>query len=229
MRTLLDSLAIRAGNGDESAFEALVAAMGDRPRLVCVPYYLPGADREDLEQRAVWGLWKACQDWEPEKSSFASFATLCMQREVITAVKTATRNKHAPLNLARWLDEPMGGDDEMTLRDLLPDHGADPLERLEAKERLHALFAAMKTMSDVERNALWLIEACDVSYDVAAAKLGVSEKTIDNALQRARRKLALLVPDGPTLCDICETEILVGTRCRACQESVDIGMRFLAA
>lgn len=224
------TLALRAASGDEGAFESLAARFEGKIRWITLRYYQPGAERADIRQRALLGLWKACRDWSPERGgAFPSFAVMCMEREVITSVKGATRGKHSPLNSAMPIDLSVPDAPDATIGDLIAEPGADPADRYEAKERLWMLLACMATMTPLERRSIWLTEACDASYERAAAELGATVKVIDNAVQRARRKLHMAMRDVTARCDICGDEIVSGTRCGSCSEEIAWARRFIAA
>ncbi|MET0601829.1 MAG: sigma-70 family RNA polymerase sigma factor [Baekduia sp.] len=183
--------------GDDAAF----AALANRYRPLCwglvADYYAPGLQRDDFLQAARVGLWKAVHDWRPEaESSFGNFARLCITREVITALKAATRNKHAPLNQALSLSLPQGDDDDdATLGDILPAAGLTADEMLELASAVDDIYAGVADLSRLERWAVEQIAIDGVSYDEAATAFGeefgqqVNAKAIDNALQRARRRL----------------------------------------
>lgn len=183
--------------GDDAAF----AAVATRYRYLCwtsvANYYAPGLQRDDLLQAASVGLWKAVHDWRPEaESNFNSFARLCISREVITAVKAATRNKHMPLNQAVSLSQPQGdGDDDATLGDIVPAAGLTADEMIELAGAVDDIYAGIADLSPLERWAVEQIAIDGVSYDEAAEAFGaefgeeINAKAIDNALQRARRRL----------------------------------------
>lgn len=152
-------------------------------------YYAPGLGREDLLQEASIGLWKACRDYRPEAGvPFKAFAVICVRRQIITAVKTATRAKHGPLNFAMDLDSPAnaGRDSgDALLREVIAGPGSAADEVAERRQAVRDLQAAMARLSPLERDAV-LHVANGGSYSAAGDKV----KSLDNALQRARRKLA---------------------------------------
>ncbi len=162
-------------------------------------YFLAGADREDLVQEGMLGLYKAVRDYDglrEEKSAFRSFAELCIRRQVITAIKAATRKKHAPLNTYVSLNKPAGTDEtSRALSDVLSAaHISDPEEALISRESYEALRAELAgTLSELERKTLMLY-LDGLSYVEIGAALGRPAKTIDNALQRIKKKLLKLLP-----------------------------------
>jgi len=163
-------------------------------RLKASSYFLAGGDSEDLIQEGLVGLYKAVRDFRPDKeTSFRSFAELCVTRQIITAIKTATRFKHAPLNTyVSFSHTPAGqeGDGDVTLGDALPGPSVnDPSVRVISTEELQALVGCLSTtLSSLEADALRLyLEGS--SYEQMADELGCDTKTIDNALQRVKRKI----------------------------------------
>jgi RNA polymerase sporulation-specific sigma factor len=186
-------LVMRARNGDGNALDALIRRYHGFVRLKASSYFLAGGDSEDLIQEGLIGLYKAVRDFSPEKSSFRSFAELCVTRQIITAIKTATRFKHAPLNTyVSFSHTPAGqeSDSEVTLGDALPgSHVHDPAVCVISTEELQSLVGCLgTTLSTLESNALRLyLEGS--SYEDMAASLACDTKTIDNALQRVKRKI----------------------------------------
>ncbi len=187
-------LVVRARNGDGSAMDALLRRYHGFVRLKASSYFLAGGEGDDLVQEGLIGLYKAVRDFRPDKeTSFRSFAELCITRQIITAIKTATRFKHAPLNTyVSFSHTPAGyeGDSECTLGDALPGPGVDdPAVCVISTQELQSLVFCLGTgLSTLESNALRLyLEG--LSYEQMAAELGCDTKTIDNALQRVKRKV----------------------------------------
>jgi RNA polymerase sporulation-specific sigma factor len=187
-------LVLRARNGDQSAIDALIRRYTTFVRLKASSYFLAGGDGDDLVQEGLIGLFKAVRDFRPDKeTSFRSFAELCVTRQIITAIKTATRFKHSPLNTyISFSHTPAGqeSDSDCTLGDALPGPGVnDPAVRVISTEELQSLVFSLGTgLSPLESNALRLyLEGS--SYEQMAAELGCDTKTIDNALQRVKRKI----------------------------------------
>lgn len=188
-----ETLAARAAVGDQAALEQLLHRYRSFARVKARSYFLAGADREDVVQEGMIGLYKAIRDFEPaHQSSFRAFADLCVTRQVITAVKAATRHKHGPLNCYVSLSQPLPGanDDERVLADVLPAlAGSDPADLVISAERIRALQAHVdEVLSDLETEVLRLyVEG--KSYTEIAERLQRQVKTIDNALQRIKKKL----------------------------------------
>jgi len=161
-------------------------------RLKASSYFLIGGDGDDLVQEGLVGLYKAIRDFRSDReSSFRNFAELCITRQIITAVKTATRNKHTPLNgYISFSSTPAGGDSEPTLDEVLPGPGTnDPASQVISSEELRSLVACLTTvLSELESRVLSLY-LDGHSYAAIAEKLGCDGKTVDNALQRVKRKV----------------------------------------
>jgi len=193
-RELADlQLVMRARNGDSKALDELIRRYQGFVRLKASSYFLAGGDSEDLIQEGLIGLYKAVRDFSPELSSFRSFAELCVTRQIITAIKTATRFKHAPLNTyVSFSHTPAGQESEAdcTLGDALPGPSVDdPSVCVISTEELQSLVFALGTgLSKREADALKLYLEGE-SYETMAERLGCDTKTIDNALQRVKRKV----------------------------------------
>ncbi len=193
-RELADlQLVMRARNGDQRALDELIRRYSGFVRLKASSYFLAGGDAEDLIQEGLIGLYKAVRDFSPEKSSFRSFAELCVTRQIITAIKTATRYKHAPLNsYVSFSHTPAGqdSDGDCTLGDALPGPSVDdPSVCVISTEELQSLvFTLGSGLSKLEADALKLYLEGE-SYETMAERLGCDTKTIDNALQRVKRKV----------------------------------------
>jgi RNA polymerase sporulation-specific sigma factor len=189
-------LVIKARNGDSAAMDVLIRRYTGFVRLKASSYFLAGGDSEDLIQEGLIGLYKAVRDFRSDKeTSFRSFAELCVTRQIITAIKTATRFKHAPLNTyVSFSHTPAGqdSDSECTLGDALPGPGVDePSVCVISTEELQSLVFTLGTgLSVLESDALRLyLEGS--SYEEMAERLGCDTKTIDNALQRVKRKVLM--------------------------------------
>src|SRR5438046_612785 len=187
-------LVLKARNGDEFARDALIRRYTSFVRMKASSYFLAGGDGEDLVQEGLIGLCKAVRDFRADKeTSFRSFAELCVTRQIITAIKTATRFKHQPLNsYVSFSHTPAGQDpdSDVTLGDALPGPGVDePSICVISTEELQSLvFCLGSGLSKLEADALKLyLEGS--SYEEMAEELGCDTKTIDNALQRVKRKV----------------------------------------
>ena len=158
-------------------------------RAQAASYYLPGADAEDLVQEGMIGLFRAIQDFDPAKGVFGSFAKLCVQRQVISAVKASTRQKHQLLNEFVSFDARTDG--QHALRDVLPGpQEEEPEALILQKQRLDEVHQAMETtLSELELEVL-LRHISGESYQQIAMALDRPEKSVDNALQRIKNKLA---------------------------------------
>ena len=193
-RELADlQLVLRARNGDQRALDELMRRYAGFVRLKASSYFLAGGDAEDLIQEGLIGLYKAVRDYSPDKSSFRSFAELCVTRQIITAIKTATRFKHSPLNsYVSFSHSPAGqeSDGDCTLGDALPGPSVDdPSVCVISTEELQSLVFTLGTgLSKLEADALKLYLEGE-SYEEMAEHLGCDTKTIDNALQRVKRKV----------------------------------------
>jgi RNA polymerase sporulation-specific sigma factor len=187
-------LVMKARNGSEQALDALMRRYTGFVRLKASSYFLAGGESDDLIQEGMIGLYKAVRDFRADKeTSFRSFAELCVTRQIITAIKTATRFKHAPLNTyVSFSHTPAGqeSEGECTLGDALPGPSVnDPSVRVISTEELQALVGCLgSSLSTLESEALRLyLEG--FSYEGMAEELGCDTKTIDNALQRVKRKI----------------------------------------
>ena len=187
-------LVLRARNGHTASMDALMKRYTGFVRLKASSYFLAGGDAEDLIQEGLIGLYKAIRDFRSDKeTSFRSFAELCVTRQIITAIKSATRYKHAPLNTyVSFSHTPAGQESEgdCTLGDALPGPSVnDPSVCVISTEELQALVGCLgTTLSGLESEALRLYLDGN-SYESMAEVLDCDCKTIDNALQRVKRKI----------------------------------------
>jgi RNA polymerase sigma-H factor len=186
-------LVLRARNGDDGALDTLLRRYTGFVRLKASSYFIAGGEAEDLIQEGLIGLYKAVRDFRSDKeTSFRSFAELCITRQIITAIKTATRYKHAPLNTyVSFSQTPAGQEDsDVTLGDALSGPSIDdPVVCVISTEELQSLVFSLGTgLSALESDALRLyLEG--LSYEQMAEELLCDTKTIDNALQRVKRKI----------------------------------------
>ena len=186
-------LVLRARNGDSAAMDALLRRYTGFVRLKASSYFIAGGEADDLIQEGLVGLYKAVRDFRSDKdTSFRSFAELCITRQIITAIKTATRFKHSPLNTyVSFSHTPAGQDDgDCTLGDALPGPAVDdPVVCVISTEELQSLVFCLGTgLSPLESDALRRY-LDGLSYEDMAEELGCDTKTIDNALQRVKRKV----------------------------------------
>jgi RNA polymerase sporulation-specific sigma factor len=190
-----EDLVARYQGGDQDALNVMLARYRRFARAKARSYFLIGADSDDIEQEGMIGLYKAARDFRADRQvSFRAFAELCITRQVITAIKAATRQKHQPLNQYVSISGVRGGDDpgERSIEDLLNDHNmADPADEVISRERMDSMRRSMAEMlSGLEVDVLRLyVEG--KSYQEIGEHLGRHVKSIDNALQRIKRKLDL--------------------------------------
>jgi len=181
-----------AKSGDVRAQEYLITKYQNFVKAKAKSYFLIGADKEDIYQEGMIGLYKAIRDYRPDKlASFKAFAELCVTRQIITAIKTATRQKHIPLNTYVSLNKPIYGEEsDRTLLDVLSEAKVtDPEEIMIIKEELsHIENEIGQVLSDLEMEVLGSY-LDGKSYQEIACDLNRHAKSIDNALQRVKRKL----------------------------------------
>jgi RNA polymerase sporulation-specific sigma factor len=184
-----------AKQGDHTAYDRLVRRYYGFVRLKASSYFIAGGDSDDLIQEGLVGLYKAIRDYRTDReSSFRNFAELCITRQIITAVKTATRNKHAPLNqYVSFASTPAGATDgEPTLDEVIPGPSVhDPVNQVISSEELHALVGCLSTaLSELESRVLTLY-LDGYSYEQVGERIGQDTKAVDNALQRVKRKIGV--------------------------------------
>jgi RNA polymerase sporulation-specific sigma factor len=183
-----------AKEGHADAYDRIVRRYYGFVRLKASSYFLAGGDADDLIQEGLVGLYKAVRDYRSDReSSFRNFAELCITRQIITAVKTATRNKHTPLNqyISFSSSAPgAAGDSEPTVEETLPGSPVhDPVNQVISSEELRALVACISTaLSELESRVLALY-LDGHSYEDVGRRIGCDCKTVDNALQRVKRKV----------------------------------------
>jgi len=188
-----DELVAAARAGDDVALATLLTRYRAFARARARSYFLVGADRDDIVQEGMIGLYKAVRDFDcTMETSFRAFAELCVTRQMISAVKAATRHKHGPLNSYVSFSRPVAADDDddRVLADVLPAGSyADPAERVVSAERIRALQSHVNdVLSDLEVEVLRLY-VDGQTYTEIAETLQRHTKAIDNALQRVKRKL----------------------------------------
>ncbi len=187
-----EQVAMQAQGGDTVALEYLLAKYKNFVRSKARSYFLIGADHEDIVQEGMIGLFKAIRDYQPDRlSSFRAFAELCITRQIITAIKTATRQKHVPLNSYVSLNKPIYDEEsDRTLMDVIVEgHAQNPEELIIGREDLVSIRDRVdQVLSGLEQDVL-AAYLDGKSYQEIALKLGRHVKSIDNALQRVKRKL----------------------------------------
>jgi RNA polymerase sigma-H factor len=185
-------IVLKASKGDKIALEYIIKKYRNFVKAKAKSYFLIGADKEDIIQEGMIGLYKAVRDFDASKTnSFKGFADICITRQIITAIKTATRQKHIPLNSYISLNKPVYDEEsERTLLDIIATSiVTDPEELIISKEELKHIESKMnELLSDLE---LQVVEYYlnGKSYQYIADKLKRDVKSIDNALQRVKRKL----------------------------------------
>ena len=195
-----EDLVARWQGGDSEALDILLQRYRRFARSKARSYFLVGADADDVEQEGLIGLYKAARDYRNDRqSSFRAFAELCVTRQVISAIKAATRQKHQPLNRYVSISGVRGSDDpgEGAVEELLDDHRAsDPADEVISQEQIQAMRRSMtESLSGLEVDVLRLyVEG--KSYQEISFQLGRHVKSIDNALQRIKRKLDHHMQDG---------------------------------
>jgi RNA polymerase sporulation-specific sigma factor len=184
-----------AKQGNADAYDRLVRRYYGFVRLKASSYFLAGGDADDLIQEGLVGLYKAVRDYRSDReSSFRNFAELCITRQIITAVKTATRNKHTPLNgYVSFSSAPASASDgggEPTLDEVIPGPSVhDPVNQVISSEELQSLVSCISTtLSELESRVLALY-LDGHSYEAIGERIGCDTKTVDNALQRVKRKV----------------------------------------
>jgi RNA polymerase sporulation-specific sigma factor len=182
-----------AKQGKPDAYDMIVRRYYGFVRLKASSYFLIGGDSDDLIQEGLVGLYKAVRDYRSDReSSFRNFAELCITRQIITAVKTSTRNKHTPLNeYVSFSQTPAsGGDGDPTLDELLPGPTArDPVNQVISTEELHSLVACLSSVLSELESAVLSLYLDGYSYEAIGERLDCDTKTVDNALQRVKRKV----------------------------------------
>ncbi|WP_409229335.1 RNA polymerase sporulation sigma factor SigH [Gudongella sp. SC589] len=190
-----------ANGGDLLALEHLIYKYKDLVKVKAKVYYIVGADRDDIIQEGMIGLYKAIRDFRDEKtSSFRNFADICVTRQMITAIKTATRQKHLPLNGYISLNKPIYREGASTMAETVSSDGAtDPMELFIGKEDLDATEEKINSMlSSLERQVLtYYVEGR--SYEEIAIDLNRRVKSIDNALQRIKKKIERYLTDKESI------------------------------
>lgn len=196
-----EELVIRARENDPYAEDLIFERYRHRVSLLAGSYHVRGADPEDLFQEGLIGLFKAIQSYDPsrrERASFFTFASLCIERQIRSAVRNASCQKHMLLNNSISLASPMGGGDEtecLTLEENIGGREDDPQKKLLIHEDVRLIVEGTRRLSDLERK-VWKLYAEGLSYKEIAGRLGITEKAVDNAVRRAKGKLLALLRQG---------------------------------
>ncbi|HVF54428.1 MAG TPA: RNA polymerase sporulation sigma factor SigH [Actinomycetota bacterium] len=182
----------RAREGSERDLEELINRYRNLARSKARSYFMAGAGQDDLVQEAMIGLFKAARDFDPaQETPFSAFAELCITRQILTAIKMANRMKHQPLNASVSLDvQSSSNGEEWSPLDLLPSSGlSDPAELVVCAEEIDDIRESLRTkLTSLESEVLRLYMD-KKSYEEIALTLGNHVKSVDNALQRIKRKL----------------------------------------
>lgn len=193
-----EEVVVLAQQGDGQALAYLLNKYKNFVRSKARSYFLIGADHEDIVQEGMIGLYKAIRDFQPDRlASFRSFAELCVKRQIITAIKAATRQKHVPLNSYVSLNKPLYDEEsDRTLLDVIEGRVTNPEDLYISQEDLARIQSQItEILSDLERQVLDAFMD-GKSYQEIAELLGRHVKSIDNALQRVKRKLFKFLEDG---------------------------------
>ena len=178
-------------SGDKSALEFLISKYKELVNMKVSKFFMIGAEKEDIVQEGLIGLFKAVKSYNPEKqNSFKTFANLCIERQLITAIKSSNRQKHMPLNSYLSLNTTAYEEDEdSSLLEVFDAHQMeDPLDTITKKEYYQTVENAIdKSLSDFEKQVLNRYMQGE-SYVQIAEKLDTPVKSIDNAIQRIRKK-----------------------------------------
>ena len=189
------ALVLRARNGNHGALDQLIRQYQPFVRLKASSYFLAGGDSDDLLQEGLIGLYKAIRDYRVDReTSFRSFAELCITRQIITAIKGATRNKHQPLNgYISFSHTPAGVDPEggeCTLGDAIAGSPTmDPASQVISSDEIDSLVGMLgSSLSPLESEVLGSFMS-GKSYEAIAERAGCDPKAVDNAMQRVKRKI----------------------------------------
>jgi len=190
--------------GNQAALNALILRYHQFVRLKASSYFLAGGDSEDLIQEGMVGLYKAVRDYRDDRqASFRSFAELCITRQIITAIKTATRQKHVPLNgYLSFSHTPGDGNDdgECSLADVLPGSSVnDPVNQVISAEEVESLKHCLTRLLSTLESRVLRLYLQGLSYEKIARQLDCDCKTVDNALQRIKRKVDLHIESRKVL------------------------------
>lgn len=199
-----NELVERVRSGDERCVEILLSRYRNFARSKARSFFLAGSDKEDVVQEGMIGLFKAIRDFDlAQDTPFRAFAEICISRQILTAIKTANRQKHQPLNSSISLDAPAYGDadSDRSVGDRLvaTSTTSDPIELVISAEEIEAIRDNMsETLTELEGDVLRLYMD-GKSYEEIAEALGNHVKSIDNALQRIKRKLQRHIEDRNAL------------------------------
>ncbi len=186
-----EQLALLAQMGDRKAAELLMNKYKGLVSAKCKRFYIAGGTNDDILQEGMIGLYRAIMSFDYDKNdSFAAFAAICIRRKLISAMKSANRQKNAPLNTSISLEKPIGGgEDGCTLGDTLEQKGVDPEEIFLHREKQKSTCKRLAgALSPFEKRVLHEYLTCK-SYEQIAQSMGITLKSVDNAVQRIRHKI----------------------------------------
>jgi len=181
----------RAQQGDNQAINLLIQKNMDIVYAKARYFFIKGLDREDVIQEGLVGLYKAIRDYREDRSaSFRGFAQLCIHRQLVSAIKRANRQKHIPLNSSTSIDRSIDfNEGSRSYKEIIPNNDRDLEDRYIYKEQLNLLFKVLdETLTNLEKE-VFLQYLENRSYQEISENLNVNIKTVDNALQRARKKI----------------------------------------
>lgn len=186
-----EELVKKAQNGDYAAEEALINRYRDFVRSRAHLYFIVGADNEDVIQEGMIGLFKAIRGYEEEKNAaFKTFANLCVNRQIISAIRNAGRNKHIPLNDFVSLDEHADGkEDSETIESIIASPADSPEDMMLVRDIIERIVINMPQFLSSFEQKVWSAYLTGKNYNVIAEELGKTPKSIDNAIQRIKRKV----------------------------------------
>ena len=192
-----EKLAGMAQAGDSAAEETLIDRYKELVKSRAHLYFIAGADSEDVIQEGMIGLFKAVRGYNSgREASFRTFAGMCINRQIITAIKTASRLKHEPLNNSISLSRPIsirdddGSGKEETIENTLVARQSNPEEMILAQDTIDEILAGVSNILSKFELEVWQLYISGKNYTAIAAETGKSPKSIDNALQRIKRKIA---------------------------------------
>ena len=188
-----EKLAELAQAGDETAEEVLINRYKELVKSRARMYFIAGADAEDVIQEGMIGLFKAVRDYCSDRDTlFRTFAAVCINRQIITAIKTAKRMKHGPLNNSISLNRPLeeSGGEKDVIENILAAPVSNPEEMILTQDTIDEITSAMSQILSKFELQVWQLYISGQNYTDIAEKTGKSPKSIDNALQRIKRKIA---------------------------------------
>lgn len=184
-------LAEKAQSGDGAAEEALINRYRELVKSRAHLYFIAGADNEDVMQEGMIGLFKAVRGYEKNKNAaFKTFANLCINRQIISAIRSASRNKHIPLNVCISLDEPINDNEGSdAVKDIAASLAEGPEELTLARDIIERIVISTPQFLSSFEQKVWSEYLAGKNYNVIADELGKSSKSIDNAIQRIKKKV----------------------------------------